>query len=132
MFMQGCVLFNFTSQTSQSIPTKTYMQVFAEKAPEQYPKISKSFLTPRLYELCMRDFMNEHPTGLFDYYDARKDPKKEIYYFFFSYCFDGYVCYVYDIEKNKLVFRVCATTSPWLSDEELLSQTNDLNNSSTD
>jgi len=130
--MQGCMLFSSTPQINQSIPRKTYMQVFDKKGPEQYPKINKSFLTPRLYELCMRDFMNEHPTGLFDYYDARKDPKKELYYFFFSYCFDGDVCYVYDIEKNKLVFKVCATTLPCPSDEELLSQTNELNNISTD
>ena len=129
IFTQSCVLFNSTLQTNQLIPTKTYMQAFGEERPEQYPKVSKSFLTPRIYEMCMRDFMKQDPTGLFDYYEARKDSKRKLYYFFFSYCFDGEVCYAYNLKKDKLIFKVFV--SSMLSDEEILSLTNNLDNSST-
>ena len=133
LFMQSCSTFHSTSLYKEPIPRKTYMEVFESKAPEELPKINKSLLTPEVYELCMRNFINEHPTGSFDYYDARKDSKKKLYYFFFSYCFDGDVCYAYDTQKNKLVFKVSASTLPgMLSDEELLSQTNDLNNNYTE
>jgi hypothetical protein len=126
---QSCVLFNITSQNNRLIPTKTYTQAFGKDGPEQYPKISKSFLTPRIYEMCISDFMKQYPTGLFDYYEARKDSRRKLYYFFFSYCFDKGVCYAYDINNDKLVFKVIV--SSMLSDEEILSLTNDLDNCST-
>ena len=75
---QSCVLFNSTLQTNQLISTKTYMQAFGEEGPEQYPKVSKSFLTPRIYEMCMRDFMKQDPTGLFECYETRKDSKRKV------------------------------------------------------
>lgn len=104
--MQSCGMFNSTLQTNQPIPRKTYMQAFGKKGSEQYPKVNKTFLTQKIYNMCISDFMKQYPTGLFDYYEARKDSKRKLYYFFFSYCFDGEVCYVYNLEKDKLIFKV--------------------------
>ncbi|MCK5852086.1 hypothetical protein KAH27_03565 [bacterium] len=116
MFIQSCGIFKCGSQNHKLVPTKSYFEVFGEESYMKYPTVSKSFFTPRIQEMCIRDFMRVTPSALFRYNEARWDLQNKYYYYFFSFCFRNEVCYAYDANKDKLIFKVFI--SPLLLDDE--------------
>ncbi len=118
--IQSCSTFDCSSQNYKLVPIKSFSEAFGNDDYTKYETVSKSFLTPQIYERCVRDFMREMPSGMFNYDEARWDPQKSIYYFIFTFCLDNKVCYAYDANKNKLIFKVFISTLVMdYSEEEL-------------
>jgi hypothetical protein len=110
MFIQSCGIFKCGSQNRKLVPTKSFSEAFGNDDYTIYETVSKSFLTPQIYEMCIRDFMREMPSGMFNYDEARWNPQKSIYYFIFTFCLDNEVCYAYDANKDKLIFKIFIST----------------------
>ncbi len=115
LFIQSCGIFKCPSQNPKIVPIKSYYEIFGNDSYRKYYTVSKSFLTPRMQEICTRDFMREIPAAVFKYTETRWDPQRKCYFYFFNFCFRNEVCYAYDAEKDKLLFKVFI--SPLVLDE---------------